>query len=351
MADHSGTTRERRTAYFIIAVMVLALLWFAGQAGWFSAGSDERADVAPPPSPAKQIDQRRGLCLPVGRLADLRDRLDASAAGKLHENGVNWLMLRLPVWTPTPRRFEYNSFELEHLSEIVETAHAAGMGVTLAPVYWDGSALSTIPPVPVNATLFGYYRDMLLDLAGVAAESGADALQLDGLFGSTAVSAVEWTDLLGELRARFSGAIEGRIDEGHTPAMYLTQLDAAALAPADTTAPDISGDLFAALREKHVNKALLLIMPDPDRYHSNGMAWDPICTPRSDDDLALEFLSLPALIEGESSGFFLCGADAFEILSHSVDADAPLARRLRAIRDASVRKALEDGRREHSITQ
>lgn len=351
MSTQSHTTRERRTAYFIIAVMVLALLWFAGQAGWFSTGTGASADATPPPSPAKQIVQRRGLVLPVMKLSDMCEQLDAASAASLHENGVNWLMLRLPVWTPSPRRFEYNSFELDHLSAIVETAHAAGMGVTLAPVYWDGSALSTIPRVPVNATLFGYYRDMLLDLADVAAASRADALQLDGLFGNTAVSATEWTDVLGELRTVYSGAIEGRIDEGHTPTIYLAQLDAAALAPTDTIAPALSADLFAAIREKHAEKSLFLIMPDPDHSTTKGMPWEPVSTRLGNDDLALEFLSLPTVTVEVSNGFFLCGWDVFEILRAAANSDAPLARKLRAFRDERLKKALEDGRREQSITQ
>lgn len=343
--------RERRTAYFLVAVMVLALLWFAGQAGWFSAVLEEGPSAAAPPSPAQQISQRRGLILPLMELAAIGERLDAKSAAALKDNGINWLMVRVPVWTPSPRRFEYNGFDLDHLSGIVASAHAAGMGVTLAPVYWDGSAVHGTPPVPVNAPLFGLYRDMLLDLATVAAESGADALLLDGLFGNTAVSAAEWVDLLAELRAEYSGRIEGRFDKGHNPVIYIDQLDGACMELSGGDSTGTGYNILDALLVAYPDKGVTALMPDSDRYVSDGSPWQPVLDANSPAANAMDFLSTPFLSADICDGFFLSGDAVFRMLGIDQASDIPLARRLRVLRDANLKKLLEKGRREQRITQ
>ncbi|MFZ1729407.1 MAG: hypothetical protein WBQ23_00210 [Bacteroidota bacterium] len=353
MSDNSHTSREWRTAWFIVAVMVVALFWFASQAGWFAGDADESAAVlpAPAPTPAKVITQRRGLLLPIMEFSAMREQLDITTAGVVHENGINWLMLRLPVWTPSPRRFEYSSFELSDLSDIITAAHSAGMGVTLAPVYWDGKAMHTIPPVPVSTTLFGQYHDLLLDFADIAAESRADALLLDGLFGSTTVSATEWVDILAELRERYSGSIEGRMDEGHTPPLYLNQLDAAVVAAARDTASKSISSILGATLVAFPNKGVQFIMPDPDSYTAKGMRWKPMITTTADAGIAEEFLSTSKLTSNECRGFFLSGAASFEILIRAGDSDVPLVQKLQALREANLIKAIENARREQTITQ
>lgn len=343
--------RERRVAYVLVAVMVLALLWFAGQAGWFSAAVEESPSAAAPPSPAQQISQRRGLILPLMELAAIGERLDAKSAAALNDNGINWLMVRVPVWTPSPRRFEYNGFDLDHFSGIVASAHAAGMGVTLAPVYWDGSAVSGTPPVPVNAPLFGLYRDMLLELASVAAESGADALLLDGLFGNTAVSAAEWVDLLAELRAEYSGRIEGRFDNGHNPVIYIDQLDGACLELSGSDSTGTGYDMLDALLIAYPDKGVTALMPDSDRYLSDGAPWQPALDAKAGTANPENYLSTAFLSSPKCNGFFLSGDRTFRMLSADPEQDIPLVRRLHALRDANLKKLLEKGRREQTITQ
>lgn len=351
MGDQSGTVRERRTVYFLLAVMVLALLWFAGTAGWFPGAEVERPRETPPPSPAQQISQRRGLMLPIMGTAALVARLDANAAATLNDNGINWLMVGVPVWTPSPRRFEYNSFDLDHLTGIVATAHAAGMGVTLAPVYWDGNLVRAIPSVPVNATLFGRYRDMLLDLASVAEESGADALLLDGLFGNTAVSASEWVDLLGEVRGEFPGRIEGRFDNGHIPPVYIDQLDGACMDVSDGDSTSTGYNMLDALLVAYPAKGVTALMPEPDRYIADGSPWTPTLASKQDPGNPLDFLSLPFLSADQCNGFFLSGDKTFRMLAAEPEQDIPLVRRLHALRDENLKILLEKGRREQTITQ
>lgn len=342
--------RERRVAYVLVTVMVLALLWFAGQAGWFSTAVEESPSAAAP-SPAQQISQRRGLILPLMELAAIGERLDAKSAAALNENGINWLMLRVPAWTPSPRRFEYNGFDLDHFSGIVATAHAAGMGVTLAPVYWDGRTVHGTPPVPVDATLFGHYRDMLLDLAKVAAESGADALLLDGLFGNTAVSAAEWVDLLAELRAEYSGRIEGRFDKGHNPVIYIDQLDGACLELSGGDSTGTGYDMLDALLVAYPDKGVTALMPESDRYVSDGAPWQPALDAKAGTVNPEHYLSTAFLSSPKCEGFFLSGDDAFRMLADDPGQDIPLARKLHALRDANLKKLLEKGRREQTITQ
>lgn len=349
--SQSPPPRERRTAWFLVAVMVFAFLWFAGQAGWFSNVVEENPSTAAPPSPARQITQRRGLMLPLLELATLSERLDKKSAASLNDNGINWLMVRMPVWTPTPRRFEYNGFDLDHFTDIVATAHAAGMGVTLAPVYWDGIAVHGIPPVSLGAPLFGQYRDMLLDLASVAAESGADALLLDGLFGNTAVSAGEWVDLLAELRAVYSGRIEGSFEKGHIPAIYIDPLDGACLELSGSDSTSTGVNMFDALIVAYPDKGVTALMPESDRYSADGTPWQPAPDANAGTANLEQFLSTAFLSSPKCDGFFLSGERTFRILTADPEQDHPIIRRLHTLRDENLKRLLGKGRREQTITQ
>ena len=343
--------RERRTAYFIAAVMVFALLWFAGQAGWFDGGDEKSVVVPDAPTRVDEITYQRGLALPVLPLKDLAATFSARMANTLGTNGINWILIRVPLWTPTPRRFEYDRFDLAALSAIVDSAHTALLGVTLAPVYWDGSALSTLPPGPVNATLLGQYRDMLHDFAEAAAESGADALLLDGLFGSTDVSAAEWVEVIGEMRARFPGRIEVRTDVGHTGSLYLNQLDAAHLTATGDTAVHPVPDVLAATLSAFPDKGLRFHMPDPDSYAAGDMPWQPVLTHTGDLANSLDYLSSPLLSLEYCRGFFIGGRAAFDLLTATPVSDAPLPRALRTNAEARLRSVLEKRRKVHTITQ
>jgi hypothetical protein len=349
MTEVYQSPRERRTAYFIVAVMVFALLWFAGKAGWLGGWLDDDVTEAPQVSPAEDITYQRGLVLPLMPLKELTVLFDGPALSNLRSNGINWIMVRVPVWTPSPRRFEYDGLDLARLSGIVETAHAVGMGFTLAPVYWDGSTLSTLPPVPVSATLFGQYRDMLHDFAVIAAESGADALLLDGLFGSTDVSAAEWVEVIEDLRLRFPGRIEIRTDKGHTGLLYLNQLDAAHLtATGDTTAHPVP-DILAATLGAFPDKGLRFHMPDPDVYAAGDMPWQPVLKRTGDLATSLEYLSSPLLSLEYCRGFFIGGRATFDVLGSAPTSDAPLARALRAHSEAHLRSVLEKRRNKRSL--
>lgn len=351
MTEVYQSPRERRTAYFIVAVMVFALLWFAGQAGWLGDWTDDEVTEAPQASPTEDITFLRGLVLPLMPLQELTVLLDGASASNLRSNGINWIMVRVPVWTPSPRRFEYDGLDLARLSGIVETAHAARLGVTLAPVYWDGSALSTLPPVPVSATLFGQYRGMLNDFAETATESGADALLLDGLFGSTDVSAAEWVEVIEEMRTRFPGRIEVRTDKGHTGSLYLNQLDAAHLTATGDTAVHPVPDVLAAALSAFPDKGLRFHMPDPDVYAAASMPWQPVLTHTGEIAPSLEYLSSPLLSLEYCRGFFIGGRAAFDLLTTSPDSNIPLARALRAMAEARLRDMLERRRKVQTITQ
>lgn len=351
MTEVYQSPRERRTAYFIAAVMVFALLWFAGQAGWFGGGDEEAVTVPDTPGRVDEITYQRGLALPVMPLKDLAATFSTRTANTLRSNGINWILIRVPVWTPTPRRFEYDGFDLAALSAIVDSAHTSLLGVTFAPVYWNGRALSTLPPVPVSATLFGQYRDLLHDFADVAAESGADALLLDGLFGSTDVSAAEWVEVIAELRARFPRRFEVRTDEGHTGSLYLNQLDAAHLTATGDTAVHPVPDVLAATLSAFPDKGLRFHMPDPDLYAAGDMPWQPVLTRTGDLAKSLEYLSSPLLSLEYCRGFFIGGRAAFDLLGSSPASDASLPRALRSNAEARLRGMLEKQRKVQTITQ
>ncbi|MBR9976708.1 MAG: hypothetical protein KFH87_01350 [Bacteroidetes bacterium] len=346
--------KERAATWFIAAVMVAALLWFAGQAGWFSPQEQETIPAAVSLDTGKNISMRRGLALPVLPIEELRNRVNAAACVQLHANGVNWILIRLPLWIPSPRRLEYDGFDFIRVQDIVRQARAAGLGVSLSPVYWDGSTMHDQPPVKITSSFLQQYRDMLLDIAAIARECGADALLLDGLFGNPAVSATDWLQLLEDIRGVFSGALEARLGRGHTPMMYIRQLDGGILsAPDRQNAPGaaVNDTLFAAYRNEAGSETkLFFAMRDVDTYAADGMPWIPVLSrPGNSLARAATMLYLPFILPDTSDGFFLSGSEVFEQLSDTEAEGSPLARRLRALRQMVISNALERRAREHTL--
>lgn len=346
--------RERVATWFIAAVMVAALLWFAGQAGWFVPREQATIPSVTVHQPGKNISMRRGLALPVMPIAELRDRVDATTCAQLHANGVNWILIRLPLWIPSPRRLEYDAFDFARVQDIIIQARAAGLGVSLSPVYWDGSAMHDQPPVRITSSFLHQYRDMLLKIAAMAREYGADALLLDGLFGNPGVSVSDWLQLLGDIRGVFPGALEARLEDGNTPLMYIRQLDGgllSALDRQDTPEAVVNDSLIAAYRSEAGSETkLFLVMPDVDVYAADGLPWIPVLS-RTGNSLAgaAALLHLPFILPDTCDGFFLFGSEVFEQLSASSAEVPPLARRLRALRQMVISNALERRAREQIL--
>jgi hypothetical protein len=354
MENEIRPARERAATWFIAAVMIAALIWFLGQADWFAARDTEAIPATVASRAGDNITMRRGLVLPVLRIAELRDRMDASTCMHLHEQGVNWIVIRLPMWIPSPRRLEYDNIDFRHVQDIIHTARAAGLAVSLAPVYWDGDSLHDRPPVRAGSGFLRQYRGMLLEIAAAAAAGKADALLLDGLFGNPGVSASDWLQLLADLRSVFPGLIEARIGEGYTPSIYLRQLDGALLPVFEgarrMNQVSIDSLLAANRHEAGENTKLLLTMRDPDGYAANGMPWNPQLSYQGDAVAEAEaLLQLPYILPDASDGFFLYGAAVFDQLTATPTVPYPLSKRLRELRRQAISEALQRRAREHTL--
>ena len=334
-SDHRSRSRERRTAWFIAAVMVAALLYFASQGGIIQ---DIMTTSEAPPEEYADLSgiTRRAVELPLDFPAYEQTRIDRTAA-ELRSNAVNWVVLRVSLWVPTPRGIEYSSFDLRETEEAVRRLKTAGLGVTLAPVYWDGSALRSMPPFAPQRSFFRGYRVMLLDMASAASTSGADALLLDGLFGFGGISAGSWLQLLTDIRGRFGGSLEARMDSGQTAALYLRHLDGAHISPDSAH--------VARLRQEESDDAhLFLLMHADDRYESSVEAWEPLLV--EEDDVLQYAMQLISREEdgAGTAGFTLAGVQSYRQL---LQEDSPLARAMRGRRQRGLIRELN--RRQQEI--
>lgn len=326
-ADDRARTRERRTAWFITIVMVAAVLYFASQGGIVQDLIEEQQEA-----PAQFEDlsgiTRRGVVLPLDFPAYETERMERTADA-LRDDAVNWVVVRFPVWTPTPRNIEYSSFALRRTADAIRLLKAQGLGVSLAPVYWDGRTLASMPSVfPVRAFFRGY-REMLLDMADAATRGGADALLLDGLFGFRGISAASWLQVIEDLRAHFPRAIEARADTAETPLLYLRHLDAAHVPPDTARVAAVSAD------ESDVR--VLYLQRSHDRYGSGLEPWEPVLIETA--DILQESTELVEDEENDArtDGFTLTGMQAYEQLLMD---ESPLTRQLRMRRQRGLVREL-----------
>jgi len=256
--------KQRRAAFFILAAMVLALIHFTMRIDW-------RGDTAVIPK-AEYIEQgarkahRLCLLLPVDNTLDMH-----ALAASFSDVGITWVMLRLPMWTPTNRRVEYSRMELHRMTDSIRVLRSLGFRIILAPVYWDGHRFSPIPTTPPSASMYRAYSDLVASLAMFAAESACDALLLDGMFGAPAVSVLQWLDLLALIREHYHGLIEVRMDTGLTPSMYLSHIDGAYFESDSLIQAHVAQDFSNGVAPT----PLYLMTPDPDHYNTGTAPWMP----------------------------------------------------------------------------
>ncbi|GEM_PF-1479546 len=331
--DLRSRNRERRTAWFIAAVMVAALLYFASQGGILRDLLS--TEEAPPEEYAdRSAITRRAVELPLDFPGYERARI-SSATTVLRANAVNWVVLRVPLWIPSPRGIEYSSFDLRRIEQAVRQLKDAGFGVSIAPVYWDGDSLRAAPSFLPPRAFFRGYRVMLLDMAAAAASASADALLLDGLFGFGSVTAGSWLQLLTDIRGRFPGSIEARMDSGFTPQLYLRHIDGAHL----------SSDLgrVTTLRKERDDARIYLQLPSKDEYASSVEAWQPVLV--TADDVLQAAIQLISQEEdrAETEGFTLTGMQAYRQLLRK---DSPLARAMSNRRQRGLIRELKSRQQE-----
>src|SRR6266571_1380253 len=89
-------------------------------------------------------------------------------------------------------------------------AHALGLSVMLRPMLTglDGSSAGQLTPSD-PAAFFASYKTEILDLAHVAAQSGADSLSIGSELGHLSGSQYrsDWVDLIDSVRAIYHGPI------------------------------------------------------------------------------------------------------------------------------------------------
>jgi hypothetical protein len=341
--EPGSTVRERRTAWFIAAAMLAALLYFASQGGLLSGLlNDLQLQEAKKAAVSSQVDfskiNRRTVTLPLSITALSEKDLD-SQLRQLHRNAINWVLLRLPVWTPTSRNLEYSSFDMDRARTVIRKARTLGIGVTVAPMFWDGATLSAMPRADITAAFFASYSDMILDVASMASTSGADALLLDALFGAPAVSAAEWVQLISELRAEFFDALEVRMNAGETPLAYLRQFDGVHISP-DSAA-------ITRLNSEAEGSRIHFMMENEDSYTSSLEQWKPVLVTRADMEAALAKMLSFVKRSKNLSGFTLSGTVIYEQLTAIDDPPSPLVHTLQRLHEEQI--ILQLGQRQHEL--
>ncbi len=317
-------TKARRAALFILAAMTLALVYMVVQLDWWSS------DSAPPPAVVRNTIAAYRIIVQPPAGDWLNTGNPAVAASRFKSAGALWVMLRVPLWTPTSRRAEYSIVEHAQLSGTISALRDAGARVILAPVYWNGSVLSPRPAPAMSKEFFLTYSGMATSMADFAEESGAEALLLDGVFGDPSISAAEWVTLISEIRSKYSGALEGRIGEGLTPRMYLTHLDGGYVAQAGTGS--------AASQQDETGTPLYLLMDDADEYTTGAFPWQPRLRKAVREDGTFQAM-LATTDEVQSlRGLVLTGAGiAMELMSNDDSSD-----HIAALRSLRQRRLVQD---------
>lgn len=338
MSIESGSRRrEVHTAWFIAALMLAALVYFVSQGGLlqqFLSDEPDTADDSPSAVHGERAQRlthyRRTVVLPLATCYEHSDSLELEFS-RLKTTGVNWVEIRIPIWTPTTRRLEYDRFTLDEIPHLVQLAHRTQLGVTVSVLYWDGAALTVTPQVDVTSGLYSSYRDMLLDVAQAATD--ADAFLLDALFGASDVSAAEWLELLGELRTAFHGAIEQHVVNQEKFSPYLRQLDAAHF-PTDSS-------VYRHLRRAEPNLRLFLRSEESDSYTSGLQLWKAVLQKVSVRETALlETIALAAELD-KLDGFTLCGERAYRQCAMDTDYGTEVMHSFRALVKQQFLRELE----------
>lgn len=329
--------RGKRAALFIVAAMLLALMYLLGQLNF--SGTGEGESVPPPPKETVAA-YRIALQLPAAE----RDALpDARALTRdLGRYGVKWVLYRLPLWTPTARRAEYGMEDLARHAERITALRAAGLRVITAPVYWNGRALMARPDPAMSREFFLTYRNLVLDMAAFAKDCGTEALLLDGVFGDPAISAAEWLDLLAALRATYDGKVEIRIGPGFTPAIYARHCDGVYISAEN------GGLASDALSVPDAGRApIYLVADDADGYTSGILPWQPVLREESPSiERAKDMLQL-AEAHPQCRGIVLSGSAVLSSLLDTGPA-GPLSIALRDLRQRMLSRDLE--RTQHQLS-
>ncbi|MBN1448482.1 MAG: hypothetical protein JXA28_11170 [Bacteroidetes bacterium] len=327
-SDERNRARERTTAWFIIAVMAAAMLYFASVGGLLRGLLPAEEAASPPPADLSHI-TRRAVQLPLSFPSFSTERINRHAEA-LRSNAVTWCELRIPLWTPTTRNLEYSSYDLRRSIAVIRQLKAHGLGITLAPVYWDGKHMAAIPQTSVARAFFRAYRSMLFDMAETCSAAGADSFLLDGVFGADMVSAADWLHLLNELRDVYAGSIEARMSPGQTPTLYLPHIDGV----------HVESDQEISERLRTSDIPLQLRTAARDRYVPSSEPWLPMLAD-ADTSMHSMFSALDELIVLDVNGdFVLTGATAFDLLGNERRADNPLAVRVRAMRQRGIDREL-----------
>jgi hypothetical protein len=336
--DSHAEKRERRTAWFIAAVMLAATIYMVSQGGLLNGLIDFDTEEAPVASFADRSGQyRRGVTLPLNFVENERV-VRRRSYEQLRSNAINWVEIPFPIWRATSRQLEYSSFDLDAVADLVRELKRESFGVTLLPLHWDGDTLSPSPRGKTASSFLQTYRVLLLDLADLASTSGADALLLDGLFGDPTVSATEWLSLIGDLRGKYRGSMEIRLDEDATPLLYLKHFDGAHISPDSLR--------LLALRDESPDTPIYLRNALRDRYTAGILPWQPHFTGQHHDpDAILHVLQIAE--RNALNGYTLCCRYAWENLI--VDRTALGALLLRQ-RERSQQRQLE-GRRQQFETK
>lgn len=328
--ENRSALRERRTAWFIALSMVAATVYIVSQGGLlrglFSGGEEE--DALPP---FREGQYRRAVTLPPD-FSTKDDATRSAAFAQMRDYGINWVEIPLITWNATSRNLEYSSFDFRAAGALARACRARGFGVTLLPLHWNGDTLTPAPAGETAPAFLQAYRVLLIDCADLAASCGADAVLFDALFGAPGVSAAEWLSLITDIRSRYGGAIEARMNESETPPLYLRHLDGAHITPDSgraatlrAEAPDAAMYLRLPLRDPHMAGIL------PWEAHAVGVHYDPEAVMR-----VLRMAEEPAY-----RGFTLTGLWAW---TNVIVDDTPLGKLLRAQRDRALRRELEQRR-------
>ncbi|MCZ7555246.1 MAG: hypothetical protein M5R41_02425 [Bacteroidia bacterium] len=323
--------RGRRAAVFIVAAMLLALVYMLGQLDFSGPVGD--ASTPPPPKEETVAAFRIAVQLPADDLYMLPDA--RVIARVLEHHGVKWVLYRIPLWTPTARRAEYGLEDLGRHAERISALRAAGVRVIAAPVYWNGSTLTSRPGSALSKEFFLTYRTLVTEMAVFANDCGAEALLLDGVFGDPSISAAEWLELLTALHTAYDGKVEIRIGSGCTPAIYMPHCDGAYISANNGS---MAADVLSAPDAGRT--PIYCIADDADSYTSGILPWQPQLREETPSlDGAKEMLRL-AEAHPRCRGIVLSGSAVVATLLDTGSAN-PLSAALRDLRQRRLSQDLE----------
>lgn len=162
--------------------------------------------------------ERRELALPVrGFVLGLHDsdprRSYRDAVRELAEIGVNSVSV-MPTWrmdNVRSPRVEAGAATTAQIDETLAAARTAGLAILVAPViqvtHLSGEEWRGVIAPPDWDRWFASYRGLLLELADLAEQHGAEALLVGSELCSTERLEAHWRALIADVRARFRGSL------------------------------------------------------------------------------------------------------------------------------------------------